>query len=81
MFRYGLHKKVLQMGRILSTEDFRTERSALKRRSIILIIWAVYLVALILIDAVVPYVDPSAGGVVGFLPFFSFFLFSFPEDI
>ncbi len=72
-------KKSFKWEEFLSTEDFRTERSALKRRSIILIIWAVYIVALILIDAVVPYVDPSAGGVVGFLPFFFFLPIFFPR--
>lgn len=51
----------------------------MKRRSIILIIWAIYLVALILIDAVLPAVDPSAGGIAGYLPFFFFLPIFFPR--
>ncbi len=53
----------------------------MKRRSIILIIWLAYLVAVILLYTVVPFVDPSVGGLAGYLPFFFFLPIFFPRRL
>ena len=49
-----------------------------RRSSIILLLWISYFAALILVDAVIPLIDPSDSGIISYLPFFFFIPIFFP---
>ncbi len=54
---------------------------AVTRRSVILIIWLVYLIIVVLLYTVVPLIDPSASVIGDYLPLFFFLPIFFPRRL